>query len=350
MNLRNIIEQKLGYKNTKIVAVSGLLLLSAYILYQIYVWKVTQSTDNAYVEAYISEVSAEIDGTISEILVSENSKVNQGQAIARIEDKIYKANFTKSSTMLKKASQNIEIIKYKTKLAEIAQQQAEINLKLSEENLRVVAQDFKRYQKLNQDNYSSQRNLDFSELNYVEAQTSLKKAALEVEASVNNLALLASELQIAESGYEAALADHAIAEHNLNHTIIYSPVSGIMTNSILRVGNLVHPGRALFMVVPEDKLYIKANFKETQISKFRENMSVEILVDGAKDFTLTGKIRNLFPATGSKFSLIPPQNATGNFTKIVQRVPVIIDFEVPEELKNKIVPGMSCTVKIRTDK
>lgn len=349
MNLRNLIEQKFGSKNAKIVALSGLLLLS-YLLHQIYVWKVTQSTDNAYVEAHISEVSAEIDGTISEILVSENSKVTQGQAIAHIEDKIYKANFTKSSTMLKKASQNIEIIKYKTQLAKITQQQAEINLKLSEENLRVVEQDFKRYQKLNQDNYSSQRNLDFSELNYIEAQTSMKKASLEVEASVNNLALLTTELQMAESEYEATLADHTIAEHNLNHTIIYSPVSGIMTNSILRVGNLVHPGRALFMVVPEDKLYIKANFKETQISKFRENMHVEIEVDAAKGVTLTGKIRNLFPATGSKFSLIPPQNATGNFTKIVQRVPVIIDFEVPEELKNTIVPGMSCIVKIRTDR
>jgi membrane fusion protein (multidrug efflux system) len=350
MNLHNIIEQKLDSKNAKIMAVSGLLLLSAYILHHIYVWKVTQSTDNAYVEALISEVSAEIDGPISAILVSENSKVNQGQAIAHIEDKIYKANFTKSSTTLKKASQNIEIIKYKIKLAEIAQQQAQINLKLSEENLRIVEQDFKRYQKLNQGNYSSQRNLDFSELNYVEAQTAMKKASLEVESSVNNLSLLTTELQIAESEYEAALADHTIAEHNLNHTIIYSPVSGIMTNSILRVGNLVHPGRALFMVVPEDKLYIKANFKETQISKFRENMHVEIEVDAAKGVTLTGKIRNLFPATGSKFSLIPPQNATGNFTKIVQRVPVIIDFEVPEELKNTIVPGMSCTVKIRTDK
>lgn len=348
MNLRNIIEHKLNSKNAKILATLGVLLF-AYILHQIYVWKVTQSTDNAYVEALISEVSAEIDGTISEILVSENSKVTQGQAIAHIEDKVYKANFTKASNMLKKAAKNIEVIKYKIKLADIAQQNAQINLKLSEENLRIVEQDFKRYQKLNQNNYSSQRNLDFSELNYVEAQTSMKKATLEVESSVNNLALLNTELQIAESDYEAALADHVIAEHNLNHTIIYSPVAGIMTNSILRTGNLVRPGRTLFMVVPEDKLYIKANFKETQVSKFKENMTVAIEVDAAKSYILTGKIRNLFPATGSKFSLIPPQNATGNFTKIVQRIPVIIDFQVPEELKNTVLPGMSCIVKIRTD-
>ncbi|MCP5369714.1 MAG: HlyD family secretion protein [Rickettsiaceae bacterium] len=310
----------------------------------------TQSTDNAYVEGLISEVSSEIEGTISKILITENNKVSQGDIIAYIDDKIYAANVKKSATILEKALKNLDVIKYKIKLAEIAYQKAQLKLKLSKENLRIVEQDFIRAQSLNKDNYSSQRSVDFAELNYLEAKNSLQQAALEVESSANNLQLLATESQILEADYEVAVANNIIEETNLKHTIIYAPISGIMTNSIMREGNLVRPGRTLFMIVPEKDLYIKANFKETQVKNFRENMAAEIQIDAIKNIKLTGTIRNLSPATGSKFALIPPQNATGNFTKIVQRVPVIIDFQVPEEFKNIIVPGMSCVVKIRTDR
>ncbi|MGC0372281.1 MAG: hypothetical protein DGJ47_000991, partial [Rickettsiaceae bacterium] len=192
------------------------------------------------------------------------------------------------------------------------------------------------------------KNLDNASISYTKSKVDLEQSVLDQDLITEKLTLLKIKLLNAQAQYNTALAENVLAKENLNSTIIRAPISGLLANSILRKGSFVNSGRVLFSVVPIDQLYIKANYKETQIAKFKPGLTAEIFIDAVKGEKIVGHIRNISPATGSKFSLIPAQNATGNFTKVVQRVPVIIDFEVPAHLRDRIMPGMSSFIKIKS--
>lgn len=156
-----------------------------------------------------------------------------------------------------------------------------------------------------------------------------------MQLSAEKLALLEIKRLAAISKHTIALQERNLAKSELDNTEIRSPISGMVGNSSLREGNYVRAGGVLFSVVPLDKLYVKANFKETQISKFKPGMNAEIIIDSESGEKIVGIVRSISPATGAKFSLLPPANATGNFTKIVQRVPVLIDFSMPKNIKDR---------------
>ncbi len=172
------------------------------------------------------------------------------------------------------------------------------------------------------------------------------QAQLDLDISKQNLQLLELEKAAEQEKLKELTENKKVTLRNLQNTKLIAMVPGIFGNSSLEVGNYIVPGRALFSIVQDNTMYIQANFKETQIKKFKSGMKVKIEFDALPKKIIYGKIRNIAPATGSKFSLIPPDNATGNFTKIVQRVPVLIDFESPNA---NLVPGMSAIVSIRTD-
>ncbi|GAB4163584.1 MAG: HlyD family secretion protein [Rickettsiaceae bacterium] len=327
----------------------GFAIVIVYLSYQIYVWANTQSTDNAYIEAEISNVSAEVSGVVAKVLVKENNFVDAGQVIAQIKDNIYKAQLAKADAALDLARRNIEIIEQNIRLANIEQHKAEESYQFAEENFKVSKSDYKRTEELSKDNYASKKNLDNAKITFERTKSDLALAEFSMQASKEKLSLLEIERLAAVAKLNTAIAEHELALRDLNNTTIKSPIKGMIGNSSLMEGNYVRPGVVLFSVVPIDELYIEANFKETQISRFKAGMKVDILVDSEKDAKIEGTIRNISPATGSKFSLLPPANATGNFTKIVQRVPVLIDFKVPESINRKVVPGMSVFVKVRTD-
>ncbi len=167
-----------------------------------------------------------------------------------------------------------------------------------------------------------------------------------------NLLLLALQKTAEEEKLKGLLQDKNIVARSLVNTKIIAPVNGIIANSSLQVGNFVSPGRVLFFVVQDERIYVKANFKETQIARFQLGQKVKLQFDSLAKKVIYGRIRNISPATGSKFSLIPTDNATGNFTKIVQRVSVLIDFEIPKNGTSNfnLMPGMSVIVSVRTDK
>ncbi|HJK86434.1 MAG TPA: HlyD family secretion protein [Candidatus Megaira endosymbiont of Nemacystus decipiens] len=334
-------------RNTRNISLI-LFVFAIYIAYEVYVWSITQSTDNAYIEAEISDVSSEVNGAISEILVKENNHVIKDQPIAKIENTIYQAHLEKSYAALKSAEQNIETIKQNIRLTEIKHLKAVSLHKSAEESLMLIEKDFNRTDKLNQNSYASQKHLESARIHYINTKTKAEQTKFDVELSLENLKLLKIQLASAKIQYNAALADNVLAKKNLDDTVLRSPIDGIMTNSSLREGKFVQTGRILFSVVPVEEIYVKANFKETQVMHFKEGMQAEVYLDAFKGRKVMGNIRNIFPAAGAKFSLIPPQNASGNFTKIVQRIPVIIDLQVPEDLRGRIAPGMSCFVKIRT--
>nr|WP_253308407.1 HlyD family secretion protein [Rickettsia endosymbiont of Ceutorhynchus assimilis] len=315
--------------------------------YGIYVWVNTQSTDNAYIDADISNVSSEINGVLTNLLISNNARVNKGDLIGEIDDRDYKARLNALDASINASLKNIEIIDQKTLIGQIKLEQAEEKLSLAKISFEIISTDFARTKELNKEKFASSKALDDSKNLFAKAKTDYNQAKLDLQIAKQNLLLLSLEKSAEEENLKELTENKKITERSLQNTKIIAPVSGIFSNSSLEVGNYIVSGRILFSIVQDKTMYIQANFKETQIEKFRPGLKVKIQFDSLPKKVIYGRIRNISPATGSKFTLIPPDNATGNFTKIVQRVPVLIDFEVPSNAN--LIPGMSTIVSIRTD-
>jgi membrane fusion protein (multidrug efflux system) len=341
-----MLEKISSHKYAKLIALISIIFL-LFVTYKVYILVNTQSTDNAYIEADISSVSSEVGGVIDRVLVKENNFVKEGQIIAQINTADYKAKYEQSKANLDGAVRNIKMIDQN--LAIIKENKVVEAHELAEENFKIAEIDCNSIAELSKDNFVSKKNLDNTKIVYEKAKNVLSQAILDLQISKENVKLLEIQKLAATAKSNAALQECNLAKRALDNTNIRSPIDGIIGNSSIRDGNFIRPGIILFSVVPFDKLYVKANFKETQISKFRPGMVANIEIDSESGTKIEGVIRNVSPATGAKFSLLPPENATGNFTKIVQRVPVIIDFAVPDGIKNKIVPGMSALTSVRVD-
>jgi membrane fusion protein (multidrug efflux system) len=321
-----------------------------YSIYKLYIWKLTESTDNAYIDADISSVSSEINGVIKEVYISDNTKVTAGDLVAEIDDSDYKARLAMLESSIKASVKNIEIIEQKTLIAQTTLQQSEEALDFASTNLEINTINYQRTKNLNKENFASNKALDDSKIVFSKVKTDHNQAKLNLQIAQQNLLLLSLQKNAEEENLKGLMQNKNVVARSLINTKIISPVNGVIANSSLRVGNFISPGRVLFFVVQDDKIYVKANFKETQIVKLQTGQKVKLKFDSLPNIVVYGTIRNISPATGSKFSLIPTDNATGNFTKIVQRVPILIDFELPKNGKaNNIVPGMSVLVSIRTD-
>lgn len=341
---QNIIKYKHHPFAKYIIIIFAIIII--YLGYGIYIWANTQSTDNAYIDADISDVSAEVSGVLTNLLVTNNTKVNKGQLIGEIDDRDYKARLAALEASISGSTKNIEIIDQKISIGQVNLEQSAEKLKLAETSFNIVSTDFTRVQELNKAKFASIKELDDSKNSYQKAKNDYKQAQLDLDISKQNLQLLGLEKAAEQEKLKELEANKKITLRSLQNTKLISPVSGVFSNSSLEIGNYIIPGRSLFSIVQDNTMYIQANFKETQIKKFKPGMKVKIQFDALPKKVFYGKIRNISPATGSKFTLIPPDNATGNFTKIVQRVPVLIDFDAPEA---NLVPGMSVVVYVRTD-
>lgn len=337
-----------NHPRAKIIFSVALIVL-LFSAYKIYIWANTQSTDNAYIEADISNISAEVSGVIAEVLVKENNLVKAGQIIAKIKDDDYLARLKQSEAALEAAKHDIEIIGQNIRLAAIEKNKTTEAYEFADENFKITEVNHKRIIELSKDNFASKQKLDNSKIAFERTKNELSQAMLNMQISTEKLALLEIKKLAAIAKQSNVEQENYLAKRALDNTNIYSPIDGMIGNSGLREGSYVRSGVILFSVVPMNELYVKANFKETQIATFKTGMKASIVIDSLPGIKIPGTIRNISPATGAKFSLLPPANATGNFTKIVQRIPVLIDLHIPEELQEKIVPGMSSLVKVRVD-
>lgn len=325
------------------------ILFIIFISYEIYVWANTQSTDNAYIESDISNVSCEISGVVKNVLVTNNVEVKQGDLIAELNEDNFKAEYIKVCADVNSGIQKVKIAEQEMLVGQINLEKAKEGLRLSQTNFDLSTIDYQRIVELNKDKFASQKLLDEGKNKFENAKSEYKQAQLNLEESEHNLVSLREKKFLTEAELQSLKQAKYLAERDLNNTKIKAPISGRIANNNLKVGNYVRPGVLLFSIVP-DNCYVKANFKETQVEKFKEGMKVLLKFDSLPNLKIPGNIRNISPATGAKFSLIPPDNSTGNFTKIVQRVPILIDFEVPKIPNLNLVPGMSVVVSIRTDK
>jgi membrane fusion protein (multidrug efflux system) len=316
-------------------------------IYNIYLWFKTESTDNAYLEADISNVAAQVNGVLEHIMVKEHESVKQGDIIAAIEQDNYLMQLQKAEGSLEMAKHDIEIIEQDIKLTQLEQKKARQSYEFAEKNFNVSNIDYKRISELSKDNYASKKSLDDSRISVEKNKNELAQAKLNLEMVLERLDSLQIRKAASEAKYKNALAEYNLANRDLANTKIRAPIDGVVANSALRAGNYVRTGGVLFSIVPNQGFYVQANFKETQISKFKLGASAKVTFDAYKGYVFDGVVRSISPATGSKFSFLPSSNTTGNFTKIVQRVPVLIDINIPKDFEGKLAPGMSAIVKVQ---
>jgi membrane fusion protein (multidrug efflux system) len=295
------------------------------------------STDDAYVRAHNTTLAAKISGYLSSIEVEDNSFVHAGDVIARIDDGDYQ--LAVSSARDKVATQQATVDRLGRQI--VAQQanvdQARALVASAEAVRRQSESEFDRQQSLASKAFASQQTLEKAIANRDQAVAGVASAGAALDAAQANVDVLRAQQQEAArtlDEYKTALAK---AERDLSFAVIRSPIDGMFGNRAVQTGDYVQPGQRLASLVPLDEVFVDANFKETQLARLRPGQSVEISVDALPGETVRGTIDSMSPASGSVFSLLPPDNATGNFTKIVQRLPVRI--RIPADCRTAAGPA-----------
>lgn len=310
--------------------------------------KFMQSTDNAYIAADSVIVSSKIGGYVDRVLVSENQAVRQGQALVELDAREYRAQASRIRSEIEVASTSAGTVRSQINEQRAAIAQAEAQLDLATAEAAFSGQQVARYEPLAATGAEPSERLAQlrTQARQTRAQVVAARAAL--VAAKRRVATLESQARQALAQADAGRAQLEMVRVNLDAATLTASVNGRVGDLAVRVGQFVQPGTRLMTLVPLDQLFVEANFKETQLALMRVGQPVRIEVDALGDVELRGRVASLAPATGAQFSILPPQNATGNFTKIVQRVPVRIAIDAPAEVRSLLVPGMSVVVTADT--
>jgi membrane fusion protein (multidrug efflux system) len=314
-------------------------------------WTVGQyliSTDDAYVRADSTTIAPKITGYLNRVLVRDNERVTTGQVLGRIDDRDFKVALDQAKADVAAANATIA-----SKQAQLDIQQAVINaaratLDVDQAALTFAAQENKRYTDLAANGSGSVQNAQQAQARITSTQATLARDNANLVSAVKQIDLLNAEIVQANAALARAEALQHQAALNLGYTTITAPIDGVVGNRTLRVGQYVQAGTQLMSVVPADGIYVVANYKETQLTDVREGQPVYIAVDMFPGRLVRGHVDSIAPASGQEFALLPPDNATGNFTKVVQRIPVRIALDTSENSRIVLRPGMSVIPTIQT--
>ena len=306
------------------------------------------STDDAYVGAKSATLSPKVSGYVSDIIVADNTRVASGDVIARIDDGDYQLAVQTARDQIAVQHATIERLGQQTAAQEAAVDQAKAQLASAKAGATRADLELKRQQDLAARQVSSQQLLEQARAGYDQAVASVKASEAAIEAATANVGVLKSQQEEARRTLKQFETSLAKAERDLSFTLIRAPFDGVIGNRAVQVGDYVQPTQRLASLVPLDAVYIDANFKETQLAKVHPGQPVSISVDAFPDRKIEGRVASVAPASGSVFSLLPPDNATGNFTKIVQRLPVRILVPAAVAEQSLLRPGMSVVVSVNT--
>jgi membrane fusion protein, multidrug efflux system len=329
------------------VAALGVAGAAEFARYYLTIGRYLETTDDAYVKADSTIVAPKISGYIAEVLVSDNEPVKTGQILARIDDRDFRTALDQAHADVAAADAAVRNLNAQIELQEpVIQQQAAL-VEASEAGLRFAREEQARYDGLMRTGSGTIQRAQQTDavLREKSAQLLGEKSAL--IAANKRIEVLATDRAKAVAQLDRARAVEQQAALNLSYTQVTAPVDGTVGARSLRVGQFVQAGTQLMAVVPLDAVYVVANFKETQLTHVRDGQPVELRIDSFHSTRLTGRVDSLSPASGLEFALLPPDNATGNFTKIVQRVPVKIVLD-DRRLKGLLRPGMSALPTINT--
>jgi membrane fusion protein, multidrug efflux system len=306
------------------------------------------STDDAYVKADSTTIAPKVSGYMASVLVGDNEPVKAGQILAKIDDRDFRVALDQANADLEAAKAAVS-----TKLAAITAQQstiaaAQATIAVDQATLTFAEQDDKRYAQLASTGYGSVQNAQQSASRLAAGRAAVARDNASLANATKQLDVLKAELTQAQATVSRDEALRSQAELNLSYTTITSAVDGVVGNRTLRVGQYVQAGTQLMAVVPLSAAYIVANYKETQLAEVHPGQSVAIAVDTYPGVTFSGHVDSIAPASGQEFALLPPDNATGNFTKVVQRIPVKIVLDPGSDFAGELRPGMSVYPTIET--
>jgi membrane fusion protein (multidrug efflux system) len=308
------------------------------------------STDDAYVKADSTAIAPKVSGYISEVFVGDNQRVKAGQVLARIDDRDFRAALDQATADVAAARATIANKEAALDTQQSVIESARATVAVDQAQLTFAQQEDARYTKLAATGYGTVQNAQHAASGTASAHAAVARDTAALATATKQLSVLKAELAGAKANLAHAEAVLEQAKLNLSYTTVVAPVDGVVGNRSLRVGQFVQAGTQLMAVVPVAAAYIVANYKETQLTDVRAGQKVEIAVDMFPGVTVRGHVDSLAPASGQEFALLPPDNATGNFTKIVQRIPVKIILDPDSPLAGELRPGMSVTPTIETKK
>jgi membrane fusion protein, multidrug efflux system len=343
-------EPKSGKRKLVLMGIVALLALAAasYGLYYVLVGRFYVSTDDAYVRANNTMLGARVSGHIAAILPGDNTVVRTGEAIFRIDDGDYRIAVDAARTRIATQQATIDRIGRQVTAQESAVEQTKAQLASADAALKRAGLDFERQQALSTKGFASRATFEVSEAGRDQGMAAVKSAQAAYDAARDNVEVTRAQQTEARAQLAELQTSLAKAERDLDFTSVRAPVDGIFSNRLVNTGDFVVMGQRLGNVVPLNDVFIDANFKETQLKRIRPGQPVTISVDAYGHRKFSGVIDSISPAAGSVFTLLPPDNATGNFTKIVQRLPVRV--RVPKDVakQNLLRAGMSVYATVDT--
>src|SRR5437868_11380704 len=332
------------------IGVLGLLALAAigYGVYFLLVGRFYVSTDDAYVRANNTTLGARVAGHVAAILPADNAIVHTGDVVFKIDDGDYKIAVDAARTRIATQQATIDRIGRQVTALVSAVEQASAQLASSEAGLKRAGLDYDRQQALTNKGFASRATFEQSEAGRDQGVAAVKAAQAAYDAARDNVEVTRAQQVEAQAQLAEFKTSLAKAERDLDFTYVRAPVDGTFSNRLVNTGDFVAVGQRLGNVVPLDEVFIDANFKETQLRRIRPGQPVTISVDAYGHRKFAGIVESISPAAGSVFTLLPPDNATGNFTKIVQRLPVRV--RVPKEVakQNLLRAGMSVYTSVDT--
>jgi membrane fusion protein, multidrug efflux system len=312
------------------------------------VGRFTVSTDDAYVQAYNTTLAAKVAGYVASVPVTDNTSVHSGDVIATIDDGDYRLAVDSAREKVATQEATIARMAHQITAQEAAVEQARTQLASAQAGARRMELELNRQNMLVARDASSRQLQEQAQANRDQAIAGVQGAQAAIDSAVANVEVLKGQRQEAISTLDELKTSRAKAERDLSFTVIRAPIDGVVGNRAVQVGDYVQTGQRLASVVPLADVYITANFKETQVARLRPGQQVAIAVDALPEHTIQGTVESFSPASGAVFSLLPPDNATGNFTKIVQRLPVRIHVPVDVAHQGLLRPGMSVVVSVNT--
>lgn len=329
-----------------LMAAVVILIAGWFIYYQLY-GKYLESTNDAFVYADSVTVAPKVSGYVEQVYVADNQDVKAGQPLARIDARDYAAQTAQSKAQIDVASATEDAAKASLLEQKAAIAQAQAQLSSAEEDARYAASEVDRYTPLAASGAETRERLTTlrNQAQQTKATVAARRAAL--DAAQLRVHSIEAQVRQAQAQGETAHAQFDAANVNLGSTEIRASVAGRIGDKQVRVGQFVAAGTRLMTVVPNE-FYVIANFKETQIGAMRIGQAATVKIDALPGVSFTGHVESISPGTGAQFSLLPPQNATGNFTKIVQRVPVRITVDASPENRKIFVAGLSVSTEVNT--
>ncbi|AZG15548.1 HlyD family secretion protein [Cupriavidus pauculus] len=307
-----------------------------------------QETDDAYVGGDVTLIAAKVPGYLTEVRVTDNQAVRAGDVLARIDDRDYRAALARAEGAVAAQQALIANLDARARLQDAVIAEARAGVTAADAETLRARDDQTRYASLVAKSAVSIQSAQKADADFKQSLAHGQKAKASAEAARRQLDVIATQKQQAEAALAQAVAERDIARLNLSYTELRAPVDGTVGNRRARVGAYAASGGQLLSIVPARGLWVDANFKEGQLAHMQPGMRATIVADVLPGKVFHGRVESLAPATGAQFSVLPPENATGNFTKIVQRVPVRIVLDDADARLGVLRPGLSVVAEIDT--